>query len=130
MSGSLPRLLLRMALAVLGVGLGAAIGLCTVAVHATGWGLVLGLAATVSTIVALGGGWWRRFAFAVGWSGAVLVLSMARPEGDYWVSSDLLGYLLLIAVPAVFVGGMVGIRFRTDAAHAAGEDSGSGGPVS
>ncbi|WP_141014291.1 hypothetical protein [Nocardioides sambongensis] len=98
------RLLGRAVIACLTALLGVGVGICTVGVHATGWGLVLGLAATAATLVALGGGWWRRFAFATGWSAAVLVLSASRTEGDYLVAGDLVGYGLLIAVPLVFVG--------------------------
>jgi hypothetical protein len=74
---------------------GAATGLATVAVHELSWGLPLALAATAMTIVALPGGWWSRLAFVVGWDAMVGWLTFPRPEGDYVISQDVQGYVVL-----------------------------------
>ena len=74
---------------------GAATGLATVAVHELSWGLPLALAATGLTVVALPGGWWSRLAFVVGWDAMVGWLTFPRPEGDYLISQDVQGYVVL-----------------------------------
>lgn len=74
---------------------GAVVAVATVALHTIWWGLLLGALATAATMVALPPGWWLRAAFGVGWTGVVGYLSVPRPEGDYLISSDPSGYLLL-----------------------------------
>jgi hypothetical protein len=74
---------------------GAVTGVATVALHDLGWGLALGIAATVLTAIALPPGWWSRLAFAVGWAALVGWLTVPRPEGDYVISQDLPGYVVL-----------------------------------
>lgn len=101
---------------VLSPALGVAVAACVVGLHGYGWGLALGLVTTVATLVALPGGWWSRFPFGLGWAATVVVLSVARAEGDYLVASDVSGYVLLLAVPCVAVAGAVGIRGRSGAA--------------
>ncbi|MEQ6902527.1 DUF6113 family protein [Nocardioides sp. YIM 152588] len=102
--------------------LGAAVGTCTVLLHDYWWGMVLGLAATAATLVALPGGW-GRVPFGAAWSVVVVVLSLSRPEGDFLVSADVAGYLLLLGVPVVLVAGLVGVRGR-----ATGPDHSGAGP--
>lgn len=103
--------------------LGAAVGLGTVALHDYPWGLGLGVVTTAATMVALSPGWWSRLAFAFGWV-AVLGFAVApRPEGDYLVSSDLDGYLLLAVGMVVLVTGVVGVVRR----RAGADDSGATG---
>lgn len=96
------------AVALLLVGGGAA--LCTVALHQWGWGLALGLAAAAATIVALPGGWWGRFPFALGWAAGVAVLTPQRPEGDFLIASDVSGYVVLAAAVVVLLAGFVSLR--------------------
>jgi hypothetical protein len=106
---------------------GAATGVASVAVHAQWWGLLLALAATAANMVALPGGWWRRLPFAAGWFLAVAVLTPERPEGDYLIAGNAVGYVLLGAALAVLVSGMVGLRQAAGAqrrVHGAAEDSG------
>ncbi|MDP2772511.1 MAG: DUF6113 family protein [Nocardioides sp.] len=74
---------------------GAVVGLATVALHTIWWGLLLGALASAATVYALPGGWWLRAAFGVGWAAMVGYLSVPRPEGDYVISADANGYLLL-----------------------------------
>ena len=82
---------------------GAVVGLATVALHTIWWGLLLGALATAATVYALPAGWWLRAAFGVGWAVAVGYLSVPRPEGDYVISADANGYLLLGLAVAVLV---------------------------
>lgn len=74
---------------------GAMTGLATVALHELAWGLPLGLAASLVTVVALPPGWWSRLAFAAGWDVMVGWLTVPRPEGDYVISQDVPGYVVL-----------------------------------
>jgi hypothetical protein len=86
------------ALAALGLLVaGAVTGVAAVAVHTIGWGLLLGLAATFASALALPPGWWTRLPLAAGWVGVVGWLSVPRAEGDYLVGSDAAGYGLLVA---------------------------------
>lgn len=74
---------------------GAITGLTTVAVHELVWGLVLAVAATAVTVLALPPGWWSRLAFVVGWVAIVGWLTLPRAEGDYLISQDWQGYVVL-----------------------------------
>ncbi|WP_370291064.1 DUF6113 family protein [Nocardioides sp.] len=123
-----------LALAVLGV----AVGVSSVAVHALAWGLPLGIATVAAVLVALPAGLSGRFAFAVGWVGVLVVAMVRRPEGDFLIASDLLGYLLLaqgLVVLAVGTAGVVprrGARSRgegvePDAARGSGDAGDVGG---
>ena len=85
------RPLLAGALLLLGVGT----GLAAVALHEFWWGLLLAVAATVATLLALRPGWWSRLPFALGWAGVVGWLVSPRPEGDYAIRQDLPGYTLI-----------------------------------
>lgn len=90
---------------------GAVVGTFAVAVHGWTWGLVLALAATAATLVALPPGW-ARLPFALGWTAAVGFLSIARAEGDFLVAQDTRGVLLVVSAPAVIVAGFVGLLNR------------------
>lgn len=99
----------RALLAVPCVLLGFGVSVCVVAVHDHAWGLALGLAATAATLVALPPGWWSRLAFSLGWVAVLVLVTPERAEGDFVVSGDLDGYLLLGAGIAVFGAGFVGL---------------------
>ena len=114
----------RAALVPLFLLLGAWVSLCVVLLHDYWWGLALGLSATVATLVALPGGWWARLPFALGWAALLVVTAPERPEGDYLVSGDRNGYLLLGAGIAVFGAGFTGLVRRRRTA----EDSEGFGP--
>lgn len=109
--------------------LGAAVGVCAVALHPFWWGLALGVAATLATLVALPGGWWTRLSFALGFVVMLAVLTGQRPEGDYLVAQDPQGYLLLGSGLVVLLGGIAGIRTRPATPPGAG-DSGRSRPAS
>ena len=84
---------------------GATTGLATVALHGLWWGLLLGIAATAVTTYALPAGWWGRLAFVVGWDAMVAWLLVPRAEGDYLISSDPSGYVVLgLGLVLVVVG--------------------------
>ena len=94
---------MRVAGAVVLLVAGAVTALATTAVHQLWWGLLLGAAATVAALVALGRGWLTRFPFGLGWTGFVVWVAPARPEGDYAISSDAPGYALLTLALVVLV---------------------------
>jgi hypothetical protein len=108
--------------------LGAAMSLCTVALHGYWWGLVLGLLTTAATMVALPAGWWARLAFAGGWLGLVLLVTRERPEGDFVIAGDAYGYALLLAGMGVLGSAIVTLRPRREDDHATAGDSGTLGP--
>lgn len=108
--------------ALLALGLGAGVG--SVMVHQRWWGLAIALGAVGATLVALPGGWWSRLPFALGWSAAVAVLAGERAEGDYLVSTDTNGWLLLIAAGVVVVAGMIGLLPPRPDVRDAAADSG------
>ena len=78
-------------LALLAVGAGG--GLAAALVHESWWGLLLGIAAAALTTLALPPGW--RFAFMLGWFGAIGRAALPRVEGDYLVPATTAGYVLL-----------------------------------
>ena len=86
---------------------GAATALATVAVHQLWWGLLLGAAATVAALLALPRGWWSRTPFGLGWAFLVAWVATPRSEGDFAISSDAAGYLLLLLALVVLVWSVV-----------------------
>jgi hypothetical protein len=87
--------------------LGAAAGLAAIAVHRSVPGLVLGVGTALLVMWALR--LWAPYAatlFAAGWLAPLLVAIGGRPEGDYVVSSDLLGWLLIVSGLVVVAAGI------------------------
>jgi hypothetical protein len=82
---------------------GAATALATVALHTYGWGFLLGAAATLAVLIAVGAGWSTRLAFGIGWVGFIAWVTPTRAEGDFAISSDPAGYGLLVLALAVLV---------------------------
>jgi hypothetical protein len=82
---------------------GAVTALATVALHTYGWGFLLGGAATLVALVAVGAGWSTRLAFGIGWVGFIAWVTPTRAEGDFAISSDPAGYGLLVLALAVLV---------------------------
>jgi len=95
-------LLVALAKCVLLLVLGAVVGVAAVAVHSWWWGLVLGATGTLIGAWALKPGWSTRLPYAVGWLVPLGLAMVPRAEGDYLVSGDLRGYLL-IAVGMVLI---------------------------
>jgi len=98
---------MRIVVAVLLLVAGAVTALATVALHTLGWGFLLGAAATLAALSALGPGWWTRLAFGLGWVGLVAWVTPIRAEGDYAISSDLAGYTLIGFALVVFIYSVV-----------------------
>lgn len=91
--------------------LGLAVGIAAIAVHRTVYGAVLALTTTLVSM------WTLRLwvpraatAFAAGWLVALLVAIAGRAEGDYAVSSDGLGWLLIGSGFVVLVAGVAWTR--------------------
>lgn len=83
--------------AVLGVlAVGALTGAATVLLHQWWWGLALGVAAAVASLLWLPRGWLRA-ALAAGWCVAVARATLTRPEGDFLVPGNDRGWTLLAA---------------------------------
>lgn len=76
--------------------LGVAVGVATLAVHRSVSGLVIGMASTLVAMWAMRC-WLPRavVTFAAGWLTVLLVAVSGRGEGDYVVSSDVLGWLVI-----------------------------------
>jgi len=85
------------------------------------WGLVLAAAASVSiswALTVLDAGPMAVVAYGLGWGAVVVVALGGRPEGDYLVAADLLGWGLLIGVTsAVFVVTVLGVAVGTRRPH-------------
>jgi hypothetical protein len=108
---------------VLALLLGLAAGICAIALHRSLPGLVLGVGTAVVVLRTLGL-WLPRAAmvFAAGWLVALLGAVAGRGEGDYVVSSDGYGWLLIASGLVVLVTGILWGRPPT-----VRRDSGSGG---
>lgn len=102
-----PGPLVRAAVAVGSVLGGMLGGAATTLVHSLWWGLVLGVAAAVATLAALPPRLSARLAFALAWAATVYLLAQARPEGDYLVGQDVLGYALLAIAMVLALGSAV-----------------------
>ena len=90
--------------------LGLVVGLSSVALHHYWWGLLLALAATSMAAFALPAGWWARIPFAVAWVAIVGYLAIPKDEGDYVISGDVRGYVLLGFAVALLVAAMVTLQ--------------------
>ncbi len=99
----MPRVVLAASLLLLGL----AVGLASVAVHPTWWGLPLALVATTVTAYAAPRGWAGRLPFVLGWASVIAVLTMPRSEGDFLIASDVHGYALIGFAVVLVVGGFV-----------------------
>ena len=82
---------------------GAVTALATVALHTYWWGFLLGGAATLVTMTAVGAGWSTRLAFGAGWVGFIAWVAPRRAEGDFAIGSDPAGYGLLALALVVLV---------------------------
>ncbi|CAA9385512.1 MAG: hypothetical protein AVDCRST_MAG60-1191 [uncultured Nocardioides sp.] len=96
--GLLGRVLVSLAVLVVG----ACAAIAATLVHERWWGLTLGLGAVALSAYALPPGG-RRFAFVLGWFGAITYAVLPRTEGDYLIASSGAGYALLGGSFAVFL---------------------------
>lgn len=101
--------------------LGAAVALAAVAVHRTTLlGLPVGLLLAAAASLAVG--WWLRgtrtprlaASYAAGWEVLFLLVLRGRPEGDFALASDLLGYGLIAVALAVLLLGISAMAARQD----------------
>ncbi len=90
--------------------LGLVVALSSVALHQRWWGLPLAIAATAITAYALPPGWAARMSFAFGWVALVGYVAFPRGEGDYVISADLPGYVLLGFAVALLVAATVTLQ--------------------
>ncbi|MDH2414993.1 DUF6113 family protein [Nocardioides sp. CER19] len=91
--------------------LGAAVGLAATWTHNRWWALALGAAATLVSELAVPPGL-LRVAYAGGWVAASAYFLLARPEGDFVVGSDAIGYTFLGLGLVVLVLAVVTIPHR------------------
>lgn len=75
---------------------GVVVGAASVLTHGRTPGLVLAAVGSLAALAALPPGWWSRLAFALGWDGVLGYVLLPQPAGDYLVSSDVRGYVLLV----------------------------------
>ena len=94
---------MRVLVAALLAAAGAGTALATVALHTIGWGFLLGAAATLAALVAVGAGWSTRLAFGIGWVGFIAWVTPTRAEGDFAISSDPAGYGLIALALVILV---------------------------
>ena len=95
--------MIRAAVALALLALGALVGLAAVALHASWWGLLLAAVASLAVLVALPPRWWTLPPYAVGWWVPLLVAWAGRREGDYAVESSRYGYGLVVLATVVVV---------------------------
>ena len=101
-------------LAVVALAVGGATGLAAVAVHDSGWGWPLAVAAALVTARAAPGAWWARLPFCWSFAGVVFAMAQTRPSGGFLVSADPPGYGLLAVAVVVAVVGPVGTLGRRE----------------
>jgi hypothetical protein len=90
---------------------GAMVGLAAVWVHGRGWGLALAAAATLAAELTVPRGA-PRVAYAAGWVVSSAYFVLARPEGDFVVGSDPVGYAFLVLGLVVLGVGVVTLAPR------------------
>jgi hypothetical protein len=73
---------------------GAMVGVSATWTHGRWWALALGAAATLAAELAVPRGG-LRLMYAAGWVLASAYFLLARPEGDFVVASDAIGYTFL-----------------------------------
>ncbi|MCW2833503.1 MAG: hypothetical protein JWN68_1456 [Nocardioides sp.] len=116
-------LLVRLALAVALLVLGASAALAATLVHQRWWGLVLGLAAAALATLALPGGS-RRFAFMLGWFGAIAYAVLPRTEGDYLIAASGSGYTLIGGSFLLFLTALTTLPRPGSSRRSRGDDQG------
>ncbi|TQL69738.1 hypothetical protein FB381_3652 [Nocardioides albertanoniae] len=87
---------------VLGLVVGFVVGVAAVAVHPWWWGLLLGVGASLATLVALTRGP-MRIAYAAAWAIVVALAASPRPTGGYAVAGNLEGYAVIVVAVLMLV---------------------------
>lgn len=100
----------KVAVALACLVLGLVLGLSSAALHQHWWALAVAVLATSVEAYALPAGWWARMPFAFGWVGMVGYLAFPQGEGDYAISSDGPGYVLLGFAVALLVAATVTLQ--------------------
>ncbi|MEI7057640.1 hypothetical protein WBG06_17585 [Nocardioides sp. CCNWLW239] len=83
-----------LARAAAGLLLGLVVGVAAVAVHPWWWGLLLAVAASSATLLALPRGV-ARVTYAVAWAIVVALAATPRPTGGYAIAGDVAGYVMI-----------------------------------
>ena len=87
----------------LGLVVGVVVGVAAVAVHPWWWGLLIGVAASLATLLALACGP-LRISYAAAWAIVVAFAAAPRPTGGYAVAGNVEGYVMIfVAVLMVVV---------------------------
>lgn len=107
----LRRVLGAVGVAALTVLVGAWTAVCAVAVHSQAWGLALGLGASFAALLATPRGA-ARAGFVLGWELVLMMAVLGRPEGDWVIMADALGYTLLGAALVLLVLGVATLPVR------------------
>jgi len=89
------RLGLRLGLGLALAVVGALTGLGTVAEFPRWWGLALAMSASLLSAYAAPAGW-PRCGYVVGWLVPLVLAQLGRPEGDWALTADVPGYLVLL----------------------------------
>lgn len=94
---------MRLILALVSLVAGVVTGAAALVLHQYWWGLALGIVTALVALRALRPQWWGRLPFALGWVGVAGYGALTRPEGDYLVPANLLGYAYLATSVALLV---------------------------
>ncbi len=94
---------MRFVLALVSFAAGVVVGAAALLLHQYGWGLALGLVTALVSLRALSERWWGRLPFALGWVAVAAYGAISRPEGDYLVPGNVMGYTYLAAGAALVV---------------------------
>lgn len=114
-------LLVRLAVAVALLAVGASAALAATLVHQRWWGLALGLAAAALATLALPAGG-RRFSFMLGWFAAIGYALMPRTEGDYLIAASGSGYGLIGGSFVLFVAALTTLPRPGSSRRSRGDD--------
>lgn len=116
-------LLVRLVAALALLAVGASAALAATLVHQRWWGLVLGLAAAAFVTLALPAGS-RRFAFMLGWFGAIAYALVPRTEGDYLIAASGSGYALIGGSFVLFLTALTTLPRPGSSRRSRGDDQG------
>lgn len=87
--------------------------LAALLLHQYVWGFALGVLACVTTWLALPAHWWGRPVFGLAWALVAGYGTVTRPEGDFLIPANALGYAFLGWAFVVLLAGVVTWPTRT-----------------